>query len=86
MNAPVSMIGIPASPTLPIGGGPTQEKTMKLITRFELAARSTTELRGLLRQTFDALAASTPKSADRRAVLASLENIQAELGARPDGP
>lgn len=59
---------------------------MKLITRFELAARSTSELRGLLRQTFDALAVSAPESADRRAALASLENIQAELGARPDGP
>lgn len=37
---------------------------MKLITRFELAARSTSELRGLLRQTFDALAQSAPQSAE----------------------
>lgn len=59
---------------------------MKLITRYELANRPTSELRGLLRQTFDALAQSTPESAERRAALASLENIQAELGVRPDGP
>jgi len=59
---------------------------MKLITRYELANRPTSELRGLLRQTFDALAQSTPESAKRRAALASLENIQAELGIRPSGP
>jgi len=63
-----------------------KEKTMKLITRYELDARSTSELRGLLRQTFDALAASAPQSAERRDALASLENIQAELGTRSDGP
>ena len=59
---------------------------MNLITRFELAARSKSELRGLLRQIFDALAQSAPGSIGRRTALASLENIQAELGARPDGP
>jgi hypothetical protein len=59
---------------------------MKLITRYELANRPTSELRGLLRQTFDVLAQSTPESAERRSALASLENIQAELGVRPDGP
>lgn len=59
---------------------------MKLITRNELVSRPTSELRGLLRQTFDALAQSAPESAERRAALGSLENIQAELGLRPDGP
>jgi hypothetical protein len=59
---------------------------MKLITRNELTTRPTSELRGLLRQTFDALAQSASESADRSAALASLENIQAELGVRPDGP
>lgn len=59
---------------------------MKLITRYKLTTRSTSELRGLLRQTFDALAQSTPESVERRAALASLENIQAELSVRPDGP
>lgn len=59
---------------------------MKLITRNELVTRPTSELRGLLRQTFDALAQSAPESVERRAALDSLENIQAELGLRPDGP
>lgn len=39
---------------------------MKLITRLELASRSTSELRGLLSQTFDALAASASETAERR--------------------
>jgi hypothetical protein len=59
---------------------------MNIITRHELAGLTICELRGLLRQTFNALAGSAPDSAQRRAALASLENIQAELGARPDGP
>ncbi len=59
---------------------------MKLITRYELANRPTSELRGLLRQTFDAMAQSTPECAERRAALASIENIQAELGVRLDRP
>lgn len=59
---------------------------MNLITKNELARRSTSELRGLLRQTFDALAKSAPHSAERHNALASLENIEAELAHRPDGP
>lgn len=59
---------------------------MKLITRYELTNRPTSELRGLLRQTFDALAQSAPESTERRAALASLENIQAELSVRPNWP
>lgn len=59
---------------------------MKLITQNELVSHPTSELRGLLRQTFDALAQSTPESEERRTALASLENIQAELSVRPDGP
>jgi hypothetical protein len=70
----------------PSGAALEKEETMKLITRNELVSRPTSELRGLLRQTFDALAQSAPESADRSAALASLENIHAELGTRPDGP
>lgn len=55
---------------------------MKLITRFELAALSESELRGLMREAFNALAQSEPDSAERRNALASLENIQAELALR----
>ena len=55
---------------------------MKLITRFELAALNENELRGLLREAFNALARSEPDSPERRNALASLENIQAELAFR----
>lgn len=59
-----------------------QEDTMKLITRFELAALSEPQLRSLLRETFNVLAKSKPDSPERRNALASMENIQAELGVR----
>jgi hypothetical protein len=63
---------------------------MKLITRFELATRSTAELRALIRDLFNQLARSAPESAERRNALASLENVQAELAVRytrnPGGP
>lgn len=63
-----------------------QEDTMNLIIRHDLASRSTSALGDLLRHTFDALARSAPQSRERRNALASIENIQAELGTRPDGP
>ncbi|TXG84729.1 MAG: hypothetical protein E6R12_03530 [Sphingomonadales bacterium] len=59
---------------------------MKLITRIELASRSNTELRRLLREVFKDLARSGPDTPQRRNALASLETIRAELNARPDGP
>ncbi|MCR9087554.1 MAG: hypothetical protein NXH97_12520 [Rhodobacteraceae bacterium] len=55
---------------------------MNLITRFELAALTEAELRGLMRETFNALARSEPGSPERRNALASLENVQAELACR----
>jgi len=55
---------------------------MKLITRFELAARPTHELHALKREAFNALARSASDSHERRNALASLENIAAEIGAR----
>jgi len=55
---------------------------MKLVTRFELAAKSENELRGLLREAFNALARSEPDSHQRRNALASIENIQSELASR----
>jgi hypothetical protein len=79
-------LGVPLLQRCPSGAALKKEKIMKLITRYELANRPTSELRGLLRQTFDALAQSTPESTERRAALASLENIQAELGVRIGGP
>ena len=58
---------------------------MKLITRFELAALSESELRGLMRETFNALARSKSGTPERRNALASLENIQAEIVWRVSG-
>ncbi len=55
---------------------------MRLITRFELAAKNENELRGLLREAFNELAKSDTDSHQRRNALASLENIQIELGVR----
>ncbi len=56
---------------------------MKLITHFELAARSKSELHVLYREVFNALVRSAPASDERRVCLASLENIQAALRNRP---
>ncbi len=55
---------------------------MKLITRVELASRSLSDLHGLYRATFDALARSTLDTPERRNALASLENIAAEIAMR----
>jgi hypothetical protein len=55
---------------------------MKLLTRFELATRSTTELRTLYRETFNALVRTVPDTPERRIALASLENISTELRSR----
>lgn len=64
---------------------------MTLVTRIQLAARSTAELRALYRQIFNALARSAPGSAARfnapgsaarRNALAALETIAAELAER----
>jgi hypothetical protein len=55
---------------------------MKLITKFELAAKNKTELHGLLREMFNELAKSNPNTHQRRNALASIENIQVELTMR----
>ncbi|MCP5230251.1 hypothetical protein [Accumulibacter sp.] len=58
---------------------------MKLVTRFELASKSTGELRGLYRDIFNALVGNDETSHERRNALASLENIRAELASRAPG-
>lgn len=55
---------------------------MKLITRFELAAKETQELHPLYRDVFNAVARTNPGSQERRNALASLENISRELATR----
>lgn len=59
---------------------------MKLITRFELAAKNTNELHGLHRKVFNELAKSKPKTLERVNALASLENIENELASRAPCP
>ena len=59
---------------------------MNLITRFELAGRSVQELQSLRRALAAALSTLAPESAERRAALASLGNVDAELRARAARP
>lgn len=55
---------------------------MKLITRFELATKSTNELRGLYREMFNRRAGFQTDSMESSNVLGSLQNIQNELTSR----
>ena len=55
---------------------------MKLLTRFELAAKNKNELDFLLRESFNELAKSNANTHQRRNALASIENIHRELGLR----
>ncbi len=55
---------------------------MKLVTRFELAAKNETELQGYLRNSFNELAMSNPHSHQRINALASIENIRREITSR----
>ena len=55
---------------------------MRLITRFELAAKNTTELSSLHKEVFNAMVRSEPRTLERVNALASLENIENELVSR----
>ena len=55
---------------------------MRLVTRFEMAVKNINELHSLLRNAFNELAKSNANTYQRRNALASIENIQVELGAR----
>lgn len=55
---------------------------MELITRFELASRTTQELHALYREVFNALMRSASGSNERRICLVTLENVIAELSGR----
>jgi len=59
---------------------------MRLVTRFELAAKNETELNGLLKNAFNELANSNPHTHQRRNALASIENIQREITSRAPCP
>ena len=59
---------------------------MRLITRFELAAQNTTELRCLHKKVFNAMVRSEPRTLERVNALASLENIEIELASKVPSP
>jgi len=59
---------------------------MKLVTRFELAAKSTKELHLLYRDVFNTLVRTDYGTANRRNCLASLENIQQEINEKAASP
>ncbi len=59
---------------------------MQLFTRFNLASIGTNELKGLYRKIFNDLANYRPVSAEHRAALACLKNIQVKIATRIPRP
>lgn len=59
---------------------------MKLLTRFELAAKNKNELHILLRESFNELAKSNTDTHQRRNALATIENIHREINSRASRP
>lgn len=55
---------------------------MRLVTRFEMAAKNESELHGLLRNAFNELTNSEHHTMERTNALASIENIQREISSR----
>lgn len=68
------------------GASKTEEDHMRLLTIFELATRSDSELTALFAKATRALHQASPESAERRNALASLENIQRVQAERRRGP
>ena len=62
-----------------------KEDTMKLVSRFEAASRSTAELHGLLGEAHRAFACAARGSQDRYDALATIRNIENELATRAPG-
>lgn len=58
---------------------------MKLVSRFEAASLSTTELQGLLKEAFTAFATAPRGSQERRDALATMRTIEDELATRAPG-
>jgi hypothetical protein len=59
---------------------------MRLVTKFELAAKSTYQLHGLHKEVFVELIKSNPRTMQRVNALASLQNIEQELALRAPSP
>jgi len=60
-----------------------EETIMKLVARFELASKSTSQLRGLYRDIFNTLVGDDETSHERRNALASLSNYLQSLNVMP---
>lgn len=69
-----------------VGASEKTEDHMRLISRFELASCSVSELRGLHRRIFNQLAGMHCDSQERDNALASLQNVQNELASRRPHP
>lgn len=67
-----------------VGASELKEETMKLITRFELASKRTSELHALHCEALKAFAAAARGTQERRDALASLANLEAEIHSRPE--
>ena len=65
-----------------VGASLSKEETMRLVTRFEAAIRTTAELHGLYKEAFNAAASAKPGSQEHENALLSLRNIAAELAVR----
>ena len=59
---------------------------MTLITRFDTATYTITELRGQLRDLFNQLARLSVDDPDYQITKASMENVEAELRSRSPSP
>jgi hypothetical protein len=66
-----------------VGASELKEETMKLITRFELASKSTGELHALRGEALKAFASAARGTQERRNALASLASLDAEIRSRP---
>jgi len=65
-----------------VGASELTEEMMKLITRFELASKRTSELHALHREALIAFTAAARGTQGRRDALATLVNLEAEIAAR----
>ena len=59
---------------------------MRLVTKFELAAKSTNELYAIHKEAYTGLIKSNPRSLQRVNALLSLKNIELELASRAPRP
>jgi hypothetical protein len=66
-----------------VGASEFKEDTMKLIARFELASKRSSELHALHSEALKAFNRCARGTQERRDALATLANLEAELRSRP---